>query len=125
MNLKRSKQLTTHQSKPPPKRRVLKRTPTAADEIRGWKLRSEKKYLKIRKMCEEMQIDPKKGTGKPEPLKHEFTGYWSRRIDRENRLVYTFDDDFIYIIQAKGHYPNPPDESEIVEPDDETSQASK
>lgn len=119
--------MTKHQSKPPPNPRVLKRTPKAADEIRGWKCSSEKKYLKNRQMCEEMQIDPKNGTGKPEPLKHEFTGYWSRRIDRENLLVYTFDDDFVCIIQAKGHYPNPPDESEIedIEPDDDASQASK
>ena len=103
--------MTKHQSKPPPKPRILKRTPKAADEILGWKRCSEKKYLKIRKMCEKMQIDPKNGTGKPEPLK--LTGYWSRRIDRENRLVYTFDDDVVCIIQAKGHYSSPPDESTL------------
>ena len=105
--------MTKHKSKPLPKPRGLKRTPKAADEIRAWKQSDEKKYFKIRKMCEEMQIDPKKGTGKPEPLKHDFTEFWSRRIDKENRLVYTFDDDFICIIQAKGHYSSPPDDSEI------------
>jgi toxin YoeB len=99
--------------KPPLKPRLLKRTPKAADEIRAWKQIDEKKFLKSRKMCEEMQVDPQKGTGKPEPLKHDFTGYWSRRIDKKNRLVYTFDDDFFYIIQAKDHYTIPPDESEI------------
>ncbi len=112
--------MTKHKSKPSPKQWVLTRTPTAAEEIRAWKQTDEKKYLKIRKMCEEMRINPQKGTGKPEPLKHDFSGYWSRRIDRENRFVYLFDDDFVCIIQAKGHYYRPPDESEVkeAEPDD-------
>lgn len=105
--------MTKRNPKPLPIQRVLTRTPKAADEIRAWKQSDEKKYLKIRKMCAEMQIDPKKGTGKPEPLKHDFTGYWSRRIDRENRLVYLFDDDSVCIIQAKDHYCHPPDESQV------------
>lgn len=63
---------------------------------------------------------PKKVLENQNLLKHDFSGYWSRRIDRENRLVYLFDDDFVGIIQAKGHYSRPPDESEVkeAEPDD-------
>lgn len=45
-----------------------------------------------------------KGRGQPEPLKHELTGYWSRRIDSENRLVYKVDDEKLYIVQCGTHY---------------------
>lgn len=45
-----------------------------------------------------------KGIGKPEPLKHELSGYYSRRIDEENRLVYTVENDMLKIIQCRTHY---------------------
>ena len=45
-----------------------------------------------------------KGRGQPEPLKYELTGYWSRRIDLANRLVYKVDDDKFYIVQFGTHY---------------------
>lgn len=45
-----------------------------------------------------------KGRGQPEPLKHELAGYWSRRIDLANRLVYKVDDDKLYIVQCGTHY---------------------
>ena len=45
-----------------------------------------------------------KGRGQPEPLKYELTGYWSRRIDLANRLVYKVDDDKLYIVQCGTHY---------------------
>lgn len=48
--------------------------------------------------------DPSSGTGKPEPLKHDLSGFWSRRISRGDRLVYRFDDDAIYIFAIGGHY---------------------
>jgi len=48
--------------------------------------------------------DPYKGIGKPEPLKYELTGKWSRRIDRENRFVYSVDENTLYIYSLKGHY---------------------
>lgn len=44
------------------------------------------------------------GMGKPEPLKHDLTGYWSRRIDEVNRLVYRITDDTIEVLQCRGHY---------------------
>ncbi|MBO7174668.1 MAG: Txe/YoeB family addiction module toxin, partial [Spirochaetaceae bacterium] len=44
------------------------------------------------------------GRGQPEPLKHELTGYWSRRIDSANRLVYTTNEDKLYIVQCGTHY---------------------
>lgn len=45
-----------------------------------------------------------KGKGQPEPLKHELAGYWSRRIDKENRLVYKVVEEKIYIVQCGTHY---------------------
>jgi len=47
-----------------------------------------------------------KGRGQPEPLKYELTGYWSRRIDLANRLVYKVDDDKLHIVQCGTHYHN-------------------
>jgi hypothetical protein len=64
-------------------------------------------------MLEQICMTPKTGIAKPEGLKYKWSGYWSRRIDRENRLVYKFDDESVSVVQAKGHYPSPPDESEI------------
>ena len=93
--------------------RILKLTPNAKQDLAYWKLADNQRYNKIKRMLEQICMTPKTGIGKPEGLKPKWSGYWSRRIDRENRLVYTFDDDFICITQAKGHYPSPPDDSEI------------
>ena len=48
--------------------------------------------------------DPTTGTGKPEPLRHNLTGLWSRRLSRRDRIIYTFDDKSIYIFALGGHY---------------------
>ena len=49
-------------------------------------------------------ISPYTGIGKPHPLKHELSGKWSRRIDKENRFIYAVDNDILYIFSLKGHY---------------------
>jgi len=49
-------------------------------------------------------VSPFSGIGKPEPLKHELSGKWSRRIDRENRFVYSIDNNTLYIYSLRGHY---------------------
>ena len=49
-------------------------------------------------------IEPYKGIGKPEPLKYQLSGKWSRRIDKENRFVYNVEDNILYIYSLKGHY---------------------
>lgn len=51
--------------------------------------------------------DPAKGLGKPEPLKHNLSGLWSRRISRKDRVIYKFDDACIYIFAIGGHYDQP------------------
>ena len=61
---------------------------------------------KIRRLLEELTEHPETGTGKPEKLKYDYNGYWSRRINREHRLVYFIDKELITVtvISAYGHY---------------------
>jgi len=71
------------------------------------KLREKDKKLhkSLRKLLKEMlRGDPTVGLGKPEPLKHNLSTYWSRRISQRDRLVYKFDDDYIYVFAIAGHY---------------------
>lgn len=63
-------------------------------------------HKSLRKLLKEMlrSDDPSTGTGKPEPLKHNLSGLWSRRISQKDRLVYKWDDIYIYIFAMGGHY---------------------
>jgi len=90
--------------------RLFKITPHARQELADWKQLDSKKYEKIKRMLEQVATSPTAGIGKPEALKYQWSGYWSRRIDQNNRLVYRFDDDIVYVVQAKGHYSRLPDE---------------
>lgn len=60
--------------------------------------------LKIKSLILNIQENPFSGIGKPEPLKHQFTGLWSRRINREHRMIYKVDQQLITILSLKGHY---------------------
>ncbi len=78
---------------------------TALDDLEYFKKSGNKKVLlKIARILEELTLHPDKGTGKPERLKFELSGYWSRRINKEHRLIYRFDDRKVYIVSLKGHY---------------------
>lgn len=57
-----------------------------------------------RQLKEMQRSDPANGTGKPEPLKHELSGFWSRRLSLKDRLIYRFDDENLYVIAIGGHY---------------------
>ena len=59
---------------------------------------------KILTFLDELTEHPFKGTGKPEQLKHDFSGYWSRRINKEHRLIYSISQDIVYINSAFEHY---------------------
>ncbi|MDN5931644.1 MAG: Txe/YoeB family addiction module toxin [Pseudonocardia sp.] len=59
---------------------------------------------RVNRLIDDVLRDPFSGIGKPEPLKHAFTGSWSRRIDDEHRLVYVIDGDDVVIYQARFHY---------------------
>jgi len=76
----------------------------AFKDFYAWSLRDRKTFIKISELITEICRDPFKGTGKPEPLKHQFKGLWSRRITQEHRLVYLVADDRIIIISCEGHY---------------------
>jgi toxin YoeB len=60
----------------------------ALEDLAWWVQQDRKKALRIIKMIQETQVDPFGGIGKPEPLKHELAGCWSKRVDEEHRLVY-------------------------------------
>lgn len=67
--------------------------------------KSDKKLLKrVNSLIKEIQRDPFEGIGKPEPLKHALSGYWSRRINDEHRIVYKVLDDSLLIAQLRYHY---------------------
>ena len=77
----------------------------ALEDILHWKKSGNKKTQeRISALVEDILRHPFTGLGKPEPLKHELAGKWSRRIDRENRVVYAVKDAMIYIYSLKGHY---------------------
>jgi len=74
------------------------------DDFSWWVERDRSKALRIVKLLREVQRDPYQGIGKPEPLKYEFTGCWSRRIDDEHRLVYEVREDRIRVVACRYHY---------------------
>ena len=76
----------------------------AWDELNWWLHNDPKIARKILELITSISLNPFLGTGKPEPLKANYRGYWSRRITQEHRLVYKIEDDFILILSAKGHY---------------------
>jgi len=69
-----------------------------------WQTTDKKVLRKINELIKETKRSPYEGIGKPEPLKHELSGYWSRRIDQEHRLVYAVESDAIIIIACRFHY---------------------
>lgn len=69
-----------------------------------WQATDKKTLKRINALIRDIQRQPFAGTGKPEPLRHQWTGYWSRRIDREHRLVYNLTPDAIVIVQCRYHY---------------------
>ena len=76
----------------------------AWDDFLYWLASDRKTARRITRLIEEIQRDPFSGIGKPEPLKGELSGYWSRRIDGEHRLVYRADDNEVKILKARYHY---------------------
>ncbi len=73
-------------------------------EYVDWQRDDRANLKRINQLIKEIKRSPFEGIGKPEPLKHQFAGYWSRRIDGEHRLVYAIVDDMIAITQCRGHY---------------------
>ena len=85
--------------------RVIEYSFQANEDITFFKKTGQISVLKkIRKLIEAIQKTPFEGIGKPEPLKYELAGAWSRRINKEHRLVYEVNDDKISVLSVKGHY---------------------
>ena len=84
--------------------RRLEFDPSGFEDLAWWVRRDRKVALKVLSLIEDIQRDPTSGLGKPEPLKHELSGCWSRRIDDEHRIVYRFSVDSIRILACRYHY---------------------
>lgn len=69
-----------------------------------WQKQDRKTLKRINELVKDMQRDAFHGIGKPEPLRGTLSGYWSRRIDDTNRIVYDVLDDVLRIIACRGHY---------------------
>lgn len=69
-----------------------------------WQSQDRKILRRINDLIRDTERDPFHGTGKPEPLKGDLSGYWSRRIDEQNRLVYRVKDGVLEILSCRGHY---------------------
>jgi toxin YoeB len=85
--------------------RPVKFQPDAFNEFTAWAERDKKTFRKINSLIKDIDRNPFSGIGKPEPLKHNLAGYWSRRIDEVNRLVYTISsNNEIIITSCFNHY---------------------
>lgn len=69
-----------------------------------WQQTDKQKLKRINTLIKDIQRQPFSGLGDPEPLRHNWSGYWSRRIDKEHRLVYKVTDDQLYVVQCRYHY---------------------
>ncbi len=76
----------------------------AREQLAYWQSANPKFASKILRLFDEIRTTPYYGTGKPEALKHEFSGCWSRRIDKEHRLVYRVDGETVIILSCRFHY---------------------
>lgn len=80
-------------------------TPKALSQLDYWKHTGNEAILRrIRALLESIAYSPFSGIGKPEALKHQLSGFWSRRINDEHRLVYTIKDDKVIVVQCRFHY---------------------
>jgi toxin YoeB len=84
--------------------RNLAFTPSAFNEYNQWFENNPQIVQRIKTLIREIDHEPFKGIGKPEPLKGNWSGYWSRRIDQEHRLIYKVTNEQILIAKCKGHY---------------------
>ena len=76
----------------------------AWDDYLAWQNEDRKTLKRINALIKDIQRSPFDGTGKPEPLKGNLQGLWSRRIDASNRIVYYEKGGIIYVVSCKGHY---------------------
>lgn len=79
--------------------------PEAQNDLGFWKKSGNLQVQKkISQLLKSIQESPFEGLGKPEPLKYQLAGKWSRRINKEHRLVYAVEEDVVFIYSMRGHY---------------------
>lgn len=86
---------------------IIEYTESAITDLKQHKKSGNKPVLnKIQKLISELKVHPYEGTGQPEPLKHNLQGFWSRRINKKDRLIYKIEEHIItvVVISAMGHY---------------------
>ena len=84
---------------------IIEFTRQADEDFAYFKETGNKQAVKkIKELLESISIDPYKGIGQPEPLKYTLSGTWSRRINREHRMVYEVKHETVYVLALKGHY---------------------
>ena len=74
------------------------------DDYLHWQSADKTILKRINRLIAEIMREPFEGIGKPEPLKHQLSGFWSRRIDDRHRLVYAIENDTLLIAQCRDHY---------------------
>lgn len=77
---------------------------TAWNDYLYWQMQDKKTLKKINNLVKDIERDYFSGIGKPEPLKDDLSGFWSRRIDDSNRLIYRVKNNVIEILSCRGHY---------------------
>lgn len=74
------------------------------DDYQYWITQDRKNLKKLNALLKETQRSPFEGTGKPEPLKGDLAGAWSRRINSKDRLIYRYENDTLVVLECKDHY---------------------
>jgi len=83
---------------------ILSWAEKAWEDYLYWQQTDKKTLKRINTLIKDIKRQAFEGLGDPEPLKHNWSGYWSRRIDREHRLVYKVTDEAIIVVQCRYHY---------------------
>ena len=83
---------------------ILSWAEKAWEDYLYWQKTDKKTFKRINTLVKDIKRQPFQGLGDPEPLKHNWSGYWSRRIDREHRLVYKVKVETIIVVQCRYHY---------------------
>jgi toxin YoeB len=83
---------------------ILQWSHQAWEDYLYWQSTDKSMLKRINLLIKDAQRHPFEGLGDPEPLRHNWTGFWSRRINREHRLVYAVEDDCLSIAQCRYHY---------------------
>ena len=83
---------------------IIAWTEKAWEDYLYWQATDKKTLQRINLLIKDIKRNPFSGIGDPEPLKHNWSGYWSRRVDREHRLVYKYTEKTVTIVQCRYHY---------------------